>query len=107
MPDTKTKKKTVTRPRISPKENIPEPHLYRVIYINDETTTVEFVVESLKLIFGHTEEKAQELTVEIHERGSASVAVLPYELAEQKGMEVTVLARENGFPLQVKLEAET
>jgi ATP-dependent Clp protease adapter protein ClpS len=34
------------------------------------------------------------------------VAVLPYELAEQKGIEVTMLARNNGFPLQVKIEQD-
>jgi ATP-dependent Clp protease adapter protein ClpS len=34
------------------------------------------------------------------------VAVLPYELAEQKGIEVTVQARNNNYPLQIKLEPE-
>jgi hypothetical protein len=29
---------------------------------------------------------------------------LPFEIAEQKGVEVTMLARGNGFPLSVKLE---
>jgi ATP-dependent Clp protease adaptor protein ClpS len=44
--------------------------------------------------------------MEVHENGSAVVAVLPYELAEQKGIEVTVAARKNGFPLQVKIEPD-
>jgi ATP-dependent Clp protease adaptor protein ClpS len=44
--------------------------------------------------------------LEIHEKGSAVVAVLPYEMAEQKGVEVTVMARGAGFPLQVKLEPD-
>jgi ATP-dependent Clp protease adapter protein ClpS len=35
------------------------------------------------------------------------VAVMPYEIAEQKGVEVTMLARNNGFPLQVKIESDT
>jgi ATP-dependent Clp protease adapter protein ClpS len=34
------------------------------------------------------------------------VAVLPYEIAEQKGIEVTVMARAQSYPLQVKLEPE-
>jgi len=34
------------------------------------------------------------------------VAVLPYELAEQKGIEVTLDARAQCFPLQVKVESE-
>ena len=44
--------------------------------------------------------------MKVHEEGSAVVAVLPYELAEQKGIEVTLLARNNGFPLQVKIEQD-
>ena len=42
--------------------------------------------------------------MKIHEEGSGTAAILPYEMAEQKGVEVTQLARNNGFPLQVKLE---
>jgi ATP-dependent Clp protease adapter protein ClpS len=34
------------------------------------------------------------------------VAVLPYELAEQKGVEITVQARGEGYPLQIKLEPQ-
>jgi ATP-dependent Clp protease adapter protein ClpS len=45
--------------------------------------------------------------VDIHEAGLATVAVLPYEIAEQKGIEVTVSARSQDYPLQIKLEPET
>lgn len=102
----KTKSETVVRPRIEPKLNIPEPHNYRVIYINDETTTMEFVIETLRAIFNYDEGAAHSLCVRVHEEGSAVVAVLPYEMAEQKGIEVTLLARNNGFPLQVKIEPD-
>ena len=102
-----TKIKAQVRPQIEPKLNIKEPPNFRVIYINDETTTVEFVIETLKLIFNYDEGAAQALTVKVHEEGSAVVAVLPYEIAEQKGIEVTMLARNNGFPLQVKIEQDS
>jgi len=103
----KTKTHIEIRPRIEPKLNIQEPPQYRVIYINDETTTQEFVVETLKVIFNYDQGAAESLTQRVHEEGSAVVAVLPYELAEQKGIEVTMLARNNGFPLQVKIEQDT
>jgi ATP-dependent Clp protease adaptor protein ClpS len=102
---TKTEIETVVRQRIEPKLNVLEPPDFRVIYINDETTTQEFVIETLKIIFHYDEGAAMALTQQIHKDGSAVVAVLPYEIAEQKGIEVTVLARNNGFPLQVKIEA--
>ena len=97
---------TIIKPKINPKLDVKEPSMFRVIYINDETTTMEFVVESLVTIFDLERETAVYLTNKIHEDGSAVVAVLPYEIAEQKGIEVTVLARSNGYPLQVKLESE-
>jgi len=102
-----TKTETPVRERIAPKQNIPEPPQYRVIYINDDTTTQEFVVETLRLIFGYDEGAAEALTMKVHEEGSAVVAVMPYEMAEQKGIEVTLLARNNGYPLQVKIEQDS
>jgi ATP-dependent Clp protease adaptor protein ClpS len=97
---------SITRQKIAVKTNIKEPSQYRVIYVNDESTTMEFVVETLKLIFNYDEGSAEALTMQVHEEGSAVVAVMPYELAEQKGIEVTMLARSNGFPLQVKIEPD-
>jgi ATP-dependent Clp protease adaptor protein ClpS len=94
---------TITRT----KKAIKEPPLYRVIYINDNTTTMEFVVGSLVEFFDYTVETATQLTVNIHDHGQAIVAVLPFEIAEQKGTEVTASAREQEYPLQVKLEPDS
>ena len=94
----------VVKPRIQTKTNIQPPSLFNVIYLNDSVTTMEFVIETHKNIFQHTEETAHEITLKIHEEGSSVVSTLPYEIAEQKGVEATLLARNNGFPLNVKLE---
>lgn len=90
--------------KIKPKTDLSPPPMYSVIYMNDEITTIEFVVSSLVEVFDHSVESAHNLCQKIHEDGSSVVAVLPYELAEQKGVEVTVLARNQGFPLLVRLE---
>lgn len=103
---TGTSTKTRQQIRIQPKLDVKPPSLFNVIYVNDNTTTMEFVVETLRTIFDHSDESAMELTMKIHEDGSAVVGTYPYELAEQKGVEVTLLARNNGFPLAIKLEAE-
>jgi len=96
-----------TRTRIKPSEAVKEPPMFRVVYLNDNTTSMEFVVESLIEYFEYTHETAEQITIDIHEEGSACVAVLPYEIAEQKGVEVTVSARSQNYPLQIKLEPET
>ena len=90
--------------KIQPKTGLVPPSLFNVVYINDNTTTMEFVVASLIEVFNHSEEDAHALCTKIHEDGSAVVAILPYEMAEQKGVEATVLARNNGFPLLIRLE---
>jgi ATP-dependent Clp protease adaptor protein ClpS len=101
---------TTADPKIAAKikvnEDIPEPVRYNVIYINDEVTTQEFVVETLVIIFNYDHMAAEAMTIKVHEDGSAVVATMPFEMAEQKGVEVTLLARNNGFPLVVKLEPE-
>jgi ATP-dependent Clp protease adaptor protein ClpS len=83
-----------------------EPPMFRVIYLNDDKTTMDFVVETLMNFFNYSIDAAIQATTDIHEKGSAVVAILPYEIAEQKGIEVTMHARNNNFPLQVKLEPD-
>jgi len=85
---------------------VSEPPMFKVIYVNDEVTTVEFVIESLMDVFHYKPDTAEQITWDIHEQGAATVAVLPYELAEQKGAEVLTSARAQQFPLQVRLEPD-
>ena len=97
---------TTTEQRIQPNLALQEPPLYKVVYLNDEVTTMEFVVDSLCEFFDYNPDTASNITTDIHSNGSAIVAVLPYEIAEQKGIEVTLDARSKGFPLQIRVEAE-
>jgi ATP-dependent Clp protease adaptor protein ClpS len=98
---------TDSKVTIKPNLKVNEPPMFKVIYMNDDFTTMEFVVSSLIDHFNYTIDTASHITSGIHESGSAVVAVLPFEIAEQKGMEVTLEARDQGFPLQVKIEAES
>jgi len=100
----KTKSETIVK--IKPREDVEPPKMFKVIYLNDEVTTMEFVIQTLLDVFNYEFEDAAKAVNVIHEQGAAVIAVLPFELAEHKGVEVTVLARANGFPLQVKVEPE-
>ena len=93
--------------KIEINHSIQEPPMFKVIYLNDSQTTMEFVIETLVNFFNYNTETAVKITEDIHVVGSATVAVLPYEIAEQKGIEVTIHARSQNYPLQVKLEPET
>jgi len=92
--------------KISINTDLREPPMYQLIFLNDTSTTYEFVVDTLVKHLNYKEATAQKITEEIHEVGSACVAVLPYELAEQKGIEITVSARSHGYPLNIKIEPE-
>jgi len=96
--------KVVAKTKPTPNFDLKEPLQYKVIYINDEVTTMDFVIMSLITVFNHSPEMAQSLCDEVHEKGAGTAAIMPYEMAEQKGVEVTQLARNAGFPLQIKLE---
>lgn len=97
---------TESKTKIKPNLSLAEPPMFKVIYMNDDQTTMDFVVDSLINHFNYTMDTAESITSAIHEKGSSVVAVLPYEIAEQKGIEVTLDARTQGYPLQIKIEAE-
>jgi ATP-dependent Clp protease adaptor protein ClpS len=74
--------------------------------LNDDVTPIEWVIGLLKEVFKHTSESAQALTLKIHNDGSAVVGTYKYEIAEQKSIEAVNVSRNNGFPLQLKVEEE-
>lgn len=82
------------------------PKLWKVVFLNDDLTPMELVIELLTQIFKHSESRAKEITLEIHETGSGIAGVYTYEIAEQRGIEATTIARKNGSPLRITVEQE-
>lgn len=81
------------------------PNMYKVILHNDDTTTVDFVIEVLVRIFHRSLEDAIELTRTIHETGQG-IAGSPYtkEIAEEKTLETLAASRANNYPLTATFE---
>lgn len=88
------------------KVKVAEPKNWKVIFLNDDSTPMDFVISTLMEIFKHTADTAKEITLQIHETGSGIAGVYSFEIAEAKAVESTTQARANGFPLQIKLEEE-
>lgn len=88
------------------KQKVQEPKRWKVVFLNDEVTPMEFVVGTLVEIFKHSQETAKDITLEIHNSGSGIAGIYSFEIAEAKAVEATQLARSNGFPLQIKMEEE-
>lgn len=83
---------------------IKEPSKYKVIILNDEVTPVEFVIAILVSIFKHDQNRAQEITLQIHNEGSGVAGIYNFEIAEQKAVDATHAARNNNFPLVIKVD---
>lgn len=98
LADVKVTKKTVVE--------LQPPKKWKVVFLNDDVTPMELVIELLTTIFKHSENAAKEITLEIHNTGSAVAGVYTFEIAEQKVVESTAIARNNGFPLRIQAEQE-
>ena len=88
------------------KVTVSEPKNWKVIFLNDDTTPMEFVISVLIEVFKHTQDAAKDITLQVHETGSGIAGIYSFEIAEAKAVESTNLARQNGFPLQIKLEED-
>ena len=82
------------------------PKMWKVVFLNDDQTPMDLVIELLMGIFRHDISTAKDITMEIHEQGSGIAGVYTYEIAEQKGIEATNVARDNGSPLRIQVEEE-
>jgi ATP-dependent Clp protease adaptor protein ClpS len=82
------------------------PKRYKVIFHNDDYTTMEYVVDVLRRFFHKSETEALYIMLTVHKKGRAVAAVYPRDIAETKVAEVMRDARENGHPLLVTTEPE-
>jgi ATP-dependent Clp protease adaptor protein ClpS len=87
-------------------QEVDEPPLYKVLLLNDDYTTMEFVVEILRHVFHKTNEEAVTVMLNVHRKGMGVCGIYPYEVAETKVDTVHSLARESSFPLKCVMEKE-
>jgi ATP-dependent Clp protease adaptor protein ClpS len=97
---------TIVEKKSKTTDSLKEPGKFKVVVCNDDVTPVEFVISMLVAVFRHNEKSALELTLKIHNTGSAIVGIYTYEVAEQKAIDATNLARAHSYPLITKVEPE-
>ena len=85
-------------------QDIKEPDEYRVLLLNDDFTTMEFVVAVLVSVFHKTIPEATRIMLDVHRKGKGMVGVYTYDIAATKIQRVHSMARENGFPLRCTME---
>jgi ATP-dependent Clp protease adaptor protein ClpS len=81
-----------------------EPTQYKVVLLNDDYTTMEFVIRVLESIFHKSPAEAYRIMMHVHVHGSGIAGVYPWEVAETKVETVTTMAREAEYPLRATIE---
>jgi ATP-dependent Clp protease adaptor protein ClpS len=85
-------------------QKVQEPQLYRVILLNDDYTTMDFVVRVLEEIFHKSPAEAYRIMMLVHTQGRGVAGHYTHEVAETKVAAVVDRARGEGFPLQAMME---
>lgn len=85
---------------------IEEPRQYKVVFHNDDFTTMEFVTEVLRQVFNKHADEAVTLMMKVHREGQAIVGIYSYDVAMTKAARATAMARNEGYPLKITCEPE-
>ncbi|MDH5465139.1 MAG: ATP-dependent Clp protease adaptor ClpS [Thiovulaceae bacterium] len=80
------------------------PKEYHVFLLNDDYTSMDFVIDILINIFHKSYQESEAIMLAIHEKGQGLCGTYSHEIAETKVTQVTKLAKENGFPLKATME---
>jgi len=88
------------------KSKIGRPKRYKVLLLNDDYTTMEFVVYVLEKIFKKSPAEAVQIMLSVHQKGSGLCGVFSQQVAEAKIEMVHKVARENKHPLKCAMEEE-
>lgn len=86
--------------------DLQEPKKYKVFLLNDDFSTMDFVIDVLVRVFRKTVDEATTIMMNIHNKGKELCGTYTYEIATTKVAQVKSMAREKGFPLKAIMEEE-
>jgi ATP-dependent Clp protease adaptor protein ClpS len=92
------------KPVAKKKRNLAEPEEFRVIMLNDDYTTMDFVVDVLMVIFHKSSEDANRIMMDIHRTGRGTAGIYPFDIARTKAEQAHDIARQHEFPLRCLVE---
>lgn len=88
------------------KQAVKPPSMWQVILLNDDYTTVEFVINCLIYVFNKSEDEAARITMDVHHKGKGIVGRYTKDIAITKQRDAQEYAKAMGHPLQVLAEPE-
>ena len=102
MADPRGQDDSAVKERVDTKKQ--HPTLFKVVLLNDDYTTMEFVIQVLETVFQKSPAEAYRIMMQVHQNGRGVAGVYPWEMAETKADTVRSLATTAGFPLRATIE---
>ena len=102
MADQKHQTGEAVKERTKPKKK--EPPLFKVVLLNDDYSTMDFVVNVLESVFQKSPAEAYRIMMQVHLNGRGLAGIYPWDIAETKVDTVTEMARTAGYPLRATIE---
>jgi ATP-dependent Clp protease adaptor protein ClpS len=87
-------------------QKVKEPDMYRVVLLNDDYTTMDFVVYVIQKVFHKPAAEASKIMMDVHKKGRGVVDRYPLDIARTKAGQVKKLARDSEYPLECVVEKE-
>lgn len=92
--------------QIRERVEVREPSMFRVILLNDNYTTMDFVIMILMVVFHKSHDDAQQVMLDVHRNGRGVAGIYPFEIAETKVRQVEAMAEKHRFPLRCTMEED-
>lgn len=86
------------------RHQIEEPPMYKVLLLNDDYTTMDFVIMVLEVVFHKDDQEATQIMLKVHQEGQGVAGVFTRDMAETKVAIVHELAHKNEHPLKCSIE---
>jgi len=100
----KTGRRTESDTAVQERVRTQKPKMYRVLLLNDDFTTMEFVVDILEVIFFKSPAEATQIMLQVHKNGRGVAGIFSKQIAEAKIEQVHQVAQREGFPLKCDME---
>jgi ATP-dependent Clp protease adaptor protein ClpS len=102
MPDQRGQTGDSVKERTTTKQE--PPPLFHVVLLNDDYSTMQFVIEILETVFQKSPAEAYRTMMQVHLNGRGIAGTYPWEVAETKADKVAALAHAAGYPLRATIE---
>lgn len=88
------------------RDEVKTPPLYRVFLLNDDYTTMDFVIKILEKVFHKSPVEAAQIMIHVHKSGKGLAGIYTREIAETKTDRVLQMSGKSGYPLKCSMEKE-